>query len=159
LNILLGFLFLAISGVVYVLMRDLPLGTLEEGMGPAFFPGCLLIVLAGLSLILIFTEAYAKVKGRRAVNGETGKSQSHPFRGAQLRLPMLLTLTVGVYLTLLKALGFLTLTPFLIFVVMLFFRSSAWNAALAALALTAGIYLIFGIGFQIPFPRGSVWGY
>jgi hypothetical protein len=156
-DIKLGFLFLGVSGVVYYLMRDIPSGTLEEGMGSAFFPGCLVLVLACLSVILIFTGIF-----RKSGEGEKGESVNEkqlPLIGPHLKIPAMLTLTVAIYLTVLEVFGFLAITPFFIFVVILIFRSSLLKASLMGLGITGVIYLIFDLGFQIPLPKGSFWGY
>jgi hypothetical protein len=156
-DLALGFLFLGFCGVVYLLMRGLPSGTLQEGMGPAFFPGCLVLVLACLSVILIFTGIFRK--NGEGAKGDSGNGKPLPLIGPHLKIPGMLTLTVAIYLSILEVFGFLALTPIFIFMVIRIFRSSFWNASLMGLSITGAIYLIFGLGFQIPLPKGSFWGY
>jgi hypothetical protein len=155
-DLTLGFLFLGFAGLVYLLMRGLPPGTLQEGMGPAFFPDCLALVLACLSVILIFTGIFRKNGG---ANGDSENGKSLPLMGPHLKIPAVLTLTVGIYLSVMEMFGFLVVTPFFLFVIMRIFRSSFWNASLMGCCLAGAVYLIFGVGFQIPFPKGSIWGY
>jgi hypothetical protein len=147
-DIKLGFLFLGVSGAVYYLMRDIPSGTLEEGMGSAFFPGCLVLVLACLSAILIFTGIFGK--SREGANDASENGNPLPLIGPHLKVPGMLALTVAIYLTALEIFGFLAITPIFIFVVIRIFRSSFWNACLIGLGITGAIYLIFDLGFQIP---------
>ena len=156
-DIKLGFLFLGVSGAVYYLMRDIPSGTLEEGMGSAFFPGCLVLVLTGLSVILLFTGIFRK--STEGANGDSEDGKPLPLIGPHLKIPGVLTLTVAIYLAALEIFGFLAITPIFIFAVIRIFRSSFWNASLMGLVITGAIYLMFGAGFQIPFPKGSIWGY
>lgn len=156
-DIKLGFLFLGVSGAVYYLMRDIPSGTLEEGMGSAFFPGCLVLVLTCLSITLIFTGIFGK--SREGENGVSEIGEPLPLIGPHLKVPGMLALIVAVYLAALEIFGFLAITPIFIFAVIRIFRSSFWNACLIGLGITGAIYLIFDLGFQIPLPKGSFWGY
>ncbi len=138
-------------------MRDIPTGTLEEGMGAAFFPGCLLIVLACLSISLILSGFSGRNQVEQSAKGADKKETAYPFVGAHLKLPGILTLIVGIYLSLLETFGFLGLTPIFIFVLMKTLQARIKKAALTGLLLTGVIYLIFGIGLQIRFPAGSLW--
>lgn len=152
----LGLLFLALSGAVYALTRGMPPGTLEDGMGSAFFPLCVAAVLAALSLGLIAAGIFGK-KPRTGVPG--GEEPGFPLLGPHLRLPAALTLTVALYLSVLEALGFLLATPLFVLAAMKLFRSGWMRAALAGMSTTAGLYVIFQLGLRIPFPAGLLLGF
>lgn len=148
----LGLLFLGLSGAVYALTRGMPPGTLEDGMGSAFFPGCVAAVLAALSLALIAGGVFGKKE-----NG--GEEPGLPLLGPHLRLPAALTLVTAVYLSLLEALGFLLATPLFVLAAMKLFQSGWPRAALAGVTATAGLYVIFQLGLRIPFPAGLLPGF
>lgn len=126
-------------------------------MGSAFFPGCLVLVLTCLSITLIFTGIFGK--SREGENGVSEIGEPLPLIGPHLKVPGMLALIVAVYLAALEIFGFLAITPIFIFAVIRIFRSSFWNACLIGLGITGAIYLIFDLGFQIPLPKGSFWGY
>jgi len=153
-DVTLGAIFLALSGVVYFLARDIPSGSLEEGMGSAFFPRSLAAVMAGFSLAFIgggiFGRKGAASPGERPAEGE----KPRPLIGPHLRLPAALTLVTALYLSLVEALGFLLATPLFVLAVMRLFRSGWARAALAGVSVTAGLYVVFQLGLRIPFPAG-----
>lgn len=157
-DITLGLLFLVISGVVYYLMRDFPTGTMEEGMGSAFFPGCLVAALAALSLLLIIGAISSRGDSEEGKGGG-GSQKTVPIFGSHLRAPAAVTVAVVIYLTVIGTVGFLIATPLLILAVMKLFRSGWWRGLLVGVALTGALFVIFGMGLRIPLPVGDLWGY
>lgn len=155
-DVALGLLFLGLSGAVYALARGMPPGTLEEGMGSAFFPLCVAAVQAALSLALIAGGVLGK---REGAGNPGGEETGLPLLGPHLRLPAALTLVTALYLSLLETLGFLLATPLFVLAAMRLFRSGWARAALAGVSATAGLYLIFQLGLRIPFPAGRLLGF
>lgn len=151
----LGALFLGLSGAVYLLTREMPPVAVEDGMSSAFFPLSMAAVIALLSLALIARGAFGK---RESSEVPDGVGSEFSLLGPHLKIPANLTLIVAIYLSLLDFGGFLLATPIFILSMMRLFRASWTRSAVTGACVTAGIYVIFGIGLRIPLPVGQLLG-
>ena len=153
-DLILGFIFLGFSLVVYLLMRNFPRGTIQEGMGPGFLAGLLISALALLSLTLIVQGLIRRKEGETDLEGK-GRL---PLFGSNLKVPGILIGIVFLYLISLKAFGFLITTPIFIIATMKLMGSGLKAAVLVGVFLTGLIYLIFVVGLKVPLPTGYMVG-
>lgn len=153
-DLILGTIFLVFCMWVYILLRDFPPGTIQEGMGPGFLPGLLIIAIAILSLVLIAGGLINLKRGTAPLEKET----QPPVFGPNLKIPGILIGIVSVYLICLEVFGFLITTPFFILSTMKVMGSNFKTAVLTGIILSVLIYLIFAVGLNVPLPTGYLIG-
>lgn len=143
-----GIVVMAFAMAVFVLTRDFPGGTLAEGMGANFMPNLLAGILAILGLMLV---AKGLLIGKGA-DAATAESRAGQERG--LTTPVLMCVFVFLYLMALKYLGYVLATPIFLFAVVVTLGGGRKLAGIAAIGLTAAIWLIFGLVLKVPLPNG-----
>jgi putative tricarboxylic transport membrane protein len=145
-----GAFTLVIAAAVFVLARDFPGGTRAEGMGANFLPILLASILATLSVLLI-GKGYLFAPS--AAEAEADVSPRGVYRAFR---PALMCLFVLLYLLVLEYAGYVIATPVFLFAVVSALGGGRGRAAIAALALTAGIWLVFGVLLKVPLPDGTL---
>ena len=120
---------------------------LYGGLGPAFWPKVLLVLLMAFSAGVAI-NVYRKVKKgllpAAAVTLDSGKIQLFSAMGL-----------IVLYILLMKIIGFLVLTPFVMiaFMYLLGEKSKGWIFTIP-FVLTLGIVLLFTKVMYVPLPRG-----
>jgi hypothetical protein len=147
-DIILGLVFLCLSGLIFFLVKDFPKASVMEGLGPGFLPIVLIILLSLLALVLIFTGILNRKK--KIINPESETSLSLSV----IKSPMIMLITVFIYLIALHYLGFIISTPFLVLASMKIMGSKTLPAIIMAFLLTGVIYIFFAILFRVSLPHG-----
>ena len=119
----------------------------DLGIGPAGYPKFVSVCLFLLALILTVQSVI------RGLPKPAGKID----RKVMLRLVIFVAATV-VYTQAMQYLGFLLLTPFYLFFACWFFRyRKLVTAAIASIAVTGVLYVIFGMLFFVALPEFRLW--
>lgn len=151
-EVVLGLIFLTLSGATFLLMADFPSGNRFQGMGPAFYPGLLAALLGVLSLFLVLKGVFTS-GGEELIEEERNKEPSILF-GMHLKVPGTLVVIVCLYLVLTDMIGFLWITPIFLVATMKTLRAGWALAFITAISLTVLIYIIFGVALRVPLPEG-----
>ena len=123
-----------------------PFGSLSR-IGPGFFPFCLSLVLATLSIVII-VKAIFQPDEKGPVSG------SLLTKAKVLRVVVIFCLMVA-YGFLLSRLGFLVTTFLFTFTLFKFVEPHNWVlSTLGALAASIGNHLLFDVWLQCQFPSG-----
>jgi len=119
--------------------------TMQMGVGIAFFPLSMSILIGGLAVLLLA----GILKGRIQV-----KEKPIFEAGGFPRVATVFGLLVG-YLLLIEAIGY-TVSTFLFFVAVVFFlqRGQVLKTLLTSAACTLFLYVIFRVWLQSPLPTG-----
>lgn len=128
---------LAAFAAVFALKLEIPFS--YEPVGPKAFPLVLSLVLALLSLVLVFRP---------------GESGHWPNKALSLKLLAVLGVLL-IYALLFTRLGFLITTCFTVLALARLFDASWLKALIAGVLMTAGSYLLFTHALGIALP----WGY
>lgn len=137
-------------GAIYLYHETNKFGFIDlyGGLGPAFWPKLLLVLLMAFSLGVAI-NVFRKVKkgllpAAAAVTLDSGKIQLFSAMGL-----------IVLYIFLMKIIGFLVLTPFVMiaFMYLLGEKSKVWIYTIP-FALTLGIVLLFTKVMYVPLPRG-----
>ena len=130
--------------------------------GPRAFPLFFGIVLAGLSLLLLFQSVRSPAQASQGAQGAQGTQADSDDIGAVLPGEWTaVVLTVGgfvVYGALLEPFGFMPATAFMVTILLLFalrVRSVVMIAAMA-IGLSLGCYLVFGKLLGVYLPPGRI---
>lgn len=133
-----------------------------EGLGPAFYPRILAIVLAGLACLVALA---AVVRGpRRDMAVAAGHPETHPRRDPW-RAGAVLAVLVAYWL-LLPVAGFLLATFAALVAAMAFLappgrrgRPATWGIiAACSAAASGGVFLLFTRVVKVPIPTGILFG-
>jgi hypothetical protein len=118
---------------------------------PALFPMIVAILLLGLGVVSLGTQVVLLI-GKRSAREAFGKSIRESDPGASLRLLPPLVVAF-LYAFLLKRLGFVIITPILIFVTAYYFGyRRKVRLILVSIGFTGILYLLFGLFLRVPFP-------
>ncbi|MDP3443272.1 MAG: tripartite tricarboxylate transporter TctB family protein [Ignavibacteria bacterium] len=147
-DIILGLVFLCLSGLIFFLVKDFPKASVMEGLGPGILPIVLINLHSLLALVLNFTGILNRKKKITNPESETSLSLS------VIKSPMILLITVFFYLIALHYLGFTISTPFLVLASMKIMGSKTLPAIIMAFLLTGVIYIFFAILFRVSLPHG-----
>ena len=128
---------LAAFAAIHALNLQVPFS--YEPVGPKAFPLGLSILLAALSLVLVFRP---------------GESGHWPDKALSLKLLAVLGVLL-VYALLFTRLGFLITTCFTVLVLSRLFEAGWLKAAMAGVLMTLGSYYLFtqGLGIALPYGR------
>lgn len=133
-----GVASLFLTGIVAYHLRNIPFAPLRAGLGPAFFPVVVSIILGALGVTAL---AVGIVQGIR--NPASGDLIPLTRRTTVL-VPVVILYGVGIQL-----LGLLIPTIIFLLVSMLLLGVSRFQAILATALASAAIYVVFGILFRI----------
>ncbi len=152
---------LAISGYVWYETASYPAPAADagaEGLGPAFYPRLLAVLLAGMACLVAAAPALRRAKPSLVA--------SQPIAATErLRAVSLFTMLVAYWL-LLPPLGYLLCTFGLLVAAMLLLapperrrRPATWALiGGCSAAATVAIFLLFAWVVKVPIPMGSVFG-
>ena len=150
LDIVLGIIFISISLFVWISASSFPSATVMEGLGPDFLPVLLSIILIGLSVLLIIS-GIAKL-----LRKNSNEEKITIFNFNELKIPGILIILIFIYLILIKHLGFLIMTPILLFFTMKIMNAKNNVSILVSISFTLVTYLVFSIGLGVRLPLGII---
>lgn len=140
-----GLLFTGIAVAVYLMSNSLV--TAKLGLGAGGYPKTIAVMMFVLGLIMT-VKSLAKGLSKPSFKLD---------RSAAARITGLLVLTVA-YLTAMRHIGFLFLTPFYLFGAMLLFGHRKYlSAAVISVAASGAVYLIFTKIFLVFLPEFSLF--
>ncbi|GAB4316343.1 MAG: tripartite tricarboxylate transporter TctB family protein [Pseudothermotoga elfii] len=144
-NDFLSGLIVSILGLVFFL-GTIGIKPVKLGLSPADFPRLITVSMMILGVVLL-------IKGLLVKNDETKKkSDTSVF----LKL-ICLVVMLFAYILLMDKIGFLYLTPFLIFsCAYLFGMKNLWLNIVLSIVVTISVYYVFSQVFKIPLPRFSL---
>ena len=148
-DIITGAILIGISLFIQLTIRNYPSRTVMEGLGPGFLPNLLSLLLFVLSSVLIIV-GIVKLRNHVKLQADSKKER------ISLKGPASIAAAVFVYLILFRYLGFLILSPLLIFTVMRIMDDGYKRAIIMAVVLAATVYYIFRIFLGVPLPHGSL---
>ncbi|MFM1653173.1 tripartite tricarboxylate transporter TctB family protein [Brevibacillus sp. B_LB10_24] len=139
------FIIMGVLGIYFA--RQFP-STMAEEVGPAFYPTVLSCLLILLSILLMAKE--------RRENKETSESKEAHVINWKISLAGLLL--TSVYFFLIYLAGFYVASP-LYFVAMKWMIDGQrkWTAIVPAVAVTAGIYVVFALLLNVILPTGALF--
>jgi len=147
-NVIASTILLAFSGYIIFESLSMPIYA-QYGPGPGMFPLGLGIMLAVLSLFLMWEGLNPKKEDER--------SKFKDKRGL-LNTGLLLLGLIG-FAILISILGYLLTTFILVvFLMKVVARDTLKTTIITAVAITLMIYLIFDLGLSVRLPRG-LWGF
>jgi putative tricarboxylic transport membrane protein len=132
---------LLLAVLTWVQARNIPFQNLAGGLGPAFFPILLLVVLSVLGMVSLLLGLFSKVEGHKQ------KEEKKYF-----------ALTISIfgllfaYGVLFERIGFFLSTLFFLLGTMIILRTQWWQALGLSFLLTGGIYILFIFLFKVPLP-------
>lgn len=144
-NIVISFVFILLGILVLLNVSTYPTISVgnEKLLGPAFFPGLLAMILIVLSILLILTN-YKSTEQR-----STGLFDSYSIKAYITMLGLV------VYILLLNVVGFLIMTPILLFALIRFYGVKEYpKLVITSLLITVFIYIVFKILLAVPLPLG-----
>lgn len=168
-----GLVCLAFAIYVYWLSGSIPTGVALDPLGGAFLPRALAVALGLFGAALAVTgflgiqvkggqETIAKPEPAQVAPTEEGMEASPEAidgdgRGGALTV-VAYAVAMGVYVWLLPVTGFL-LTSFVMFTLFIYLlgQRSVPRALFASAVITAGLYLLFGVLFDVRLPPGSIF--
>lgn len=136
LDYLLGFILLAVSGLFYFMISKLP----SKATIYPLFVTTLLLFLTVLHLILTY----------RNKNPE----ESNAFKGLELKQLLFVLGISGLYVAMIKILGYLTSTFLYILVSLIVLKSDKFKSIIITIGTSAFIYILFKIILKVPLPKG-----
>jgi len=144
-----GIVFLALSGFVLYQSWLMP-ASKTFGPGPAFLPGWLGVVLAGLATILIIG----------ALRRSSNTSDKNPFPlGKELLAIGKVLGGLAVFALLMETIGFIVNTFVFVLYLMRATQREPWPmAAFIAVMTTAGLYTVFSVLLKISLPT-NIYGF
>ena len=153
-DVIVGLILLGLAILFFALSFTLPVR--RAGLSPTTFPRFVTIVMAllasGLVVQGVRTQRLATADSGRRPADEVGQKRRYA-----LRFILLAVLGIG-YTQLIRFLGFVVATPFMMAGTMLLFDEKKWyRIALVAVISTAVLYGLFRIVFRVPLPRFDLW--
>lgn len=136
---LLGIALIGLAAFVAVQAINLEVPFSYEPVGPRAFPLGLAILLAGLSLVLVF---------------KPGADGHWPHKALTLRLLLVLGLLLA-YAMLFTRLGFISTSLLVVAALARLFGASNGKALITGVLLSAGSYVLFTEGLGIALPTGT----
>lgn len=136
---LLGIVLIGLAAFVAVQAINLEVPFSYEPVGPRAFPLGLSILLAGLSLVLVF---------------KPGADGHWPHKALTLRLLLVLGLLLA-YAMLFTRLGFIPTSLLVVAALARLFGASNGKALITGVLLSAGSYVLFTEGLGIALPAGT----
>jgi len=136
-----GFCTLLIAGLTWIISRDIPFQDLKAGLGPAFFPYLLLVILAGLGIIYLIFGLFT-----------SNSLKTTKIRNSSYWKIILIFGLLVIYSVLFKRLGFVISTLLFLVCSMLTLKVKLLHAILISTLAISGLYLIFIIFFKVPLP-------
>jgi putative tricarboxylic transport membrane protein len=151
-NIVIGAVLLAFSiGYGYLITR-LPTRNLPNTLGIDFIPWVYAIFLAFLSLLLIAVGVWGSRTAGQEDSGAT------PLTGSELRGAVILFALLFAYIYLIDAVGFLVVTPFVLFAMMLLEGIRRYGRmVLIAVIVTIVVYGLFRYVFEVNITGFALW--
>ena len=147
-DFIIGLLLVALSTVGYIIAEKLP--EVEKGLGPGEYPQFVLTILFLLGLILS-AYAYFQLKKNRT-------SPESNYEKGELKQIGLLVICVALYIRLVAYFGFILLTPFFIFLMMLIFGLRRYiKMIVISVIATAVIYVLFNNFLLVLLPRFNLF--
>jgi len=141
-NIILGAIFLAIAIGYFIMATQLPARNLPNTLGIDAMPRAFGIFLAFLSILLIiggFTDKEGKAASSRV-----------PLSWPHLRGVIIVFAAITAYIVLIDILGFVIVTPFLMFGLMYIEGVRKWVSMIIVSLVTTGVvYVLFRYVFEV----------
>jgi putative tricarboxylic transport membrane protein len=121
----------------------------EFGPGLGFLPFWLAVIMAVLSVLLLFDASLRK-----------GVSAKNPFPAAQALLNVGLVIAgLGVYIAVLATVGFAVSTVLYIAFLLAIVQKERWlKTAVVSLLSTGGLYVVFQILLEVKLPK-NIFGF
>lgn len=148
-NIVAGFVFIGVSGAIFIVAKDYPTGTVAEGMGARLVPLLLASILAILSILLMAQGFLSEANGLE----EEERPSRKGLIGQLFLVPAALVVLLALYLLILERIGFLITTPFFLLSVMIALGSRPGQAVAFGTVFTVATYVVFDLLLGVPLPE------
>ncbi|NLV89355.1 MAG: tripartite tricarboxylate transporter TctB family protein [Tissierellia bacterium] len=137
-DMLLGFILLAICGFFYFMISRLP----EKAI---LYPIFVTTVLLILTLIHLITT-YLKKEDE----------ESNAFKGLEIKQLLFVIATSGLYVVLINIAGYVTSTVLYVLSTLFGLKVSKKASALISIGFSICIYVLFKILLKVPLPKGFI---
>ncbi len=158
-NLIYGISLLATSIFVLVYSTRFPdfIVRRQKLPGPRFFPAILAIIIIAAGIYVIASQLAKMVIRRRS--SEPPQEVLEEDKMTRRGFLNVLAVVAGVffYIIMVEITGFNLTTFAFSFLLMLMLNVRWWRAIIYSLVLVVAIVLIFGYGFRIPLPEGSLF--
>ncbi|GKX29684.1 hypothetical protein SH1V18_21640 [Vallitalea longa] len=142
-NIVSGCIVIFIGVYVFFMTAGFPEGS-NNVPGPAFFPRILAIIAIVLGAILVVQALINKADVEKINLHDENAKKSYITMGI-----------IAIYLILFNKIGFLLLTPLLLFILIRFYgMKSIWKNAVISIMVTSVVYGVFVSLLSVPLPMG-----
>jgi putative tricarboxylic transport membrane protein len=143
-NLIISIVLISFSGFYAYLITGLPKRNLPNTLGADFMPWVLTICLLLLSVLLLVQSLL-----KRSAEEEADKISPQQILG----MAVLFVIFVA-YIVLMNMVGYLVVTPFFIFAMMVISGSRRWaEMVISSVVVTAFVYLVFQFVFRVQLPR------
>lgn len=133
--------------LIYITANQMP--TSETGLGAGGFPKFIALGLGILGILLAIRSFFG-------IKAEAKEQQKANLR--ELLNVAKLAVAVGLYIFVIRYIGFLIATPIFFFLFMYIYGERKWKQmVIISVALSIGLYLIFEKGFQVMLPGGILF--
>jgi putative tricarboxylic transport membrane protein len=159
-----GLFLIAISIIAHSIADKMP--EAPQGLGAGDYPKLVLKVLIILGLIQVLYSGYLywkkmkKMKKMKESEGDVpaeavGKGK---FDKGELKHVLILFVCVALYIRLVALFGFILLTPFFLFALMLIFGLRKWlKMGIISIVSTAILYVVFNNWLLVLLPRFNIY--
>ncbi|ADC50550.1 TctB transporter component [Alkalihalophilus pseudofirmus OF4] len=152
-NIIFSLLIVVFSMFFLIQSLKLPIGT-SSNIGAGAWPTTVLLLLMSLGIILL-VKSSKKMKALQYRGEVETQDRGDVIEIKFPRMHLIVTLLIFSYVLSINILGFLTATPFFIFILAFLLGMSNWiKLIITALSSSFVIVYVFTIVLNVPLPRG-----
>jgi len=146
-NIIVAVVVLLFCIGYFFMIQGLPDRNLANTLKSSFMPSLLLIILVGLTLILLIQN----------IVKDSEESCNYAITGKELLGILVMTVLIFAYVFLLDIVGFLIITPVVMFILMKLTGSKKIRETIiVSVSVTLVIYIIFDLLFRVQLPDGLI---
>lgn len=133
--------------LIYMTANQMPVA--ETGLGAGGFPKFIALGLGVLGILLAI-RSFHRIK--------SGDKDKQKVNLKELLNVAKLAVAVGLYIFVMRYIGFLIATPIFFFLFMYIYGERKWKQmVIISVALSIALYLIFEKGFQVMLPSGILF--
>lgn len=139
LDLILSIVLISISGLVYLMISQLPK---EASLYPIFVTTIFLI----LSIVLLFKTYFTNQEDEESSN----------FANMEIKQLLFVLVVSGIYIALINIIGYVISTVLYVFTILLGLKTSRKKSAFISLGFCLFVYALFKVLLKVPLPKGII---
>ncbi|MGN9165842.1 tripartite tricarboxylate transporter TctB family protein [Tissierellaceae bacterium HCP3S3_D8] len=139
LNLILSVILISISGLVYLMISQLPS---EASLYPIFVN----TIFSILSIILLFKTYF---------NNQTNREESN-FINIELKQLLFVLAISGLYVALINIIGYVVSTALYVLIILLGLKVDRIKSSFISFGFCLFVYILFKILLRVPLPKGII---